>query len=209
MFESKKVVPPVTGWLELNLSDIVMNYLQERIDIAVEEDVCMKHSLAGNISKSVELKDPEGFFMKNVLIPASNQMMQEFPYATRKSVSISGVTQKLVLNDFWVNFQKQHEFNPIHDHGGLFSFVIWVKIPTHFEEQNKLPFLKGMEEPVASNFEMAFTNTDGSIKTLSYLMSEQAEGIMLFFPASAKHAVYPFYECEEERVSISGNIYYT
>ena len=29
---------------------------------------------------------------------------------------------------------------------------------------------------------------------------------MLFFPAWLKHQVYPFYECEEERITISGNI---
>ena len=29
---------------------------------------------------------------------------------------------------------------------------------------------------------------------------------MLFFPSSLNHAVYPFYDCDEDRVSISGNI---
>jgi len=32
------------------------------------------------------------------------------------------------------------------------------------------------------------------------------EGRMLFFPAWLKHQVFPFYECEEERITISGNI---
>ena len=29
---------------------------------------------------------------------------------------------------------------------------------------------------------------------------------MLFFPAKLMHSVYPFYECDKERISISGNI---
>ena len=29
---------------------------------------------------------------------------------------------------------------------------------------------------------------------------------MLFFPSFLRHQVFPFYECEEERVTISGNI---
>ena len=29
---------------------------------------------------------------------------------------------------------------------------------------------------------------------------------MLFFPSSLSHQVYPFYECEEERITISGNV---
>ena len=37
-------------------------------------------------------------------------------------------------------------------------------------------------------------------------MSPEDEGRMLFFPATLQHMVFPFYECEEERVTISGNI---
>jgi len=40
-------------------------------------------------------------------------------------------------------------------------------------------------------------------------MDPELEGKMLFFPAQMKHAVHPFYECDEDRVSISGNLYYT
>ena len=29
---------------------------------------------------------------------------------------------------------------------------------------------------------------------------------MLFFPAKLMHTVYPFYNCDKERISISGNI---
>jgi len=37
-------------------------------------------------------------------------------------------------------------------------------------------------------------------------MNPEIEGTMLFFPAKLNHIVYPFYDCEEDRVSISGNI---
>ena len=39
-----------------------------------------------------------------------------------------------------------------------------------------------------------------------YEMSPEMEGIMLFFPSELNHAVYPFYNCDEERISISGNL---
>ena len=39
-----------------------------------------------------------------------------------------------------------------------------------------------------------------------YKMSPEMEGIMLFFPSELNHAVYPFYNCDEERISISGNL---
>ena len=39
-----------------------------------------------------------------------------------------------------------------------------------------------------------------------YKMSPEMEGTMLFFPSTLNHQVYPFYNCKEERISISGNI---
>ena len=43
------------------------------------------------------------------------------------------------LTDLWVNYQYKHEFNPLHDHSGVYSFVIWMKIPTSFSDQKKNP----------------------------------------------------------------------
>ena len=40
----------------------------------------------------------------------------------------------------------------------------------------------------------------------NYEMAPSREGTMLFFPSKLLHAVYPFYNCDKERVSISGNI---
>ena len=42
--------------------------------------------------------------------------------------------------------------------------------------------------------------------TFPIALSPEDEGRMLFFPAWLRHMVYPFYECEEERITISGNI---
>ena len=43
----------------------------------------------------------------------------------------------LQLNQLWVNFQKKHEFNPVHNHSGLFSFIIFVQIPYDLEREKK------------------------------------------------------------------------
>ena len=38
-------------------------------------------------------------------------------------------------------------------------------------------------------------------------MDKEVEGKMVLFPSSLKHCVYPFFECDETRISISGNIH--
>ena len=37
-------------------------------------------------------------------------------------------------------------------------------------------------------------------------MNPEMEGTMLFFPSKLSHEVFPFFNCDEDRISISGNI---
>jgi hypothetical protein len=37
-------------------------------------------------------------------------------------------------------------------------------------------------------------------------MEKEAEGYMVMFPSQLKHEVFPFYENDGERISISGNV---
>ena len=55
----------------------------------------------------------------------------------------------------------------MHDHGGLYSFVIWMKIPYNYEEERKLPFLDGVKEPdkKPGNFEFSYPGMLGEIRT--------------------------------------------
>ena len=46
----------------------------------------------------------------------------------------------------------------------------------------------------------------GTLTNHKYLLDKESEGNMLFFPAKLMHTVYPFYNCDKERISISGNI---
>ena len=57
----------------------------------------------------------------------------------RNFVQTNPATTPLLLTEFWVNYQYQTDFNPFHFHGGVYSFAIWMKIPTEWEDQCKLP----------------------------------------------------------------------
>ena len=39
-------------------------------------------------------------------------------------------------------------------------------------------------------------------------MGPYQEGWILVFPSQLRHQVYPYYECDEQRISISGNVYF-
>ena len=199
--------PSNLGWIETKLDQKHIDYLWKRIEERRTDT--FKHSLAGNISGSYEIEDKDDYFFKEVLSPhiTSYYNMNNFSHPVRDY--IMGEFE-FWLQSFWVNYQNQGEFNPFHNHGGVYSFAIWLKIPTRWEDQCKLPFLDGITEPEkkASNFEFEYTDILGHIKTYGYHLSPEWEGVMLFFPAGLKHAVYPFYNCNESRISIAGNLWY-
>ena len=111
-----------------------------------------------------------------------------------------------VLSSFWVNFQKKYEFNPVHNHTGVFSFVIWIDIPVDFKKESKLPFVSHSNTPLTNCFQFSYTSILGQVSTSTYKLSPDYEGTMLFFPSKLNHTVYPFYSSNKNRISISGNI---
>ena len=112
------------------------------------------------------------------------------------------------LESLWVNFQRKHEFNPPHDHSGVYSFVIWMQIPTSYAEQKKLPICAELKRrrPAYPTLHFHYTNTLGRLSHFAYDMEKAAEGYIVMFPSQMLHQVFPFYENDGERISISGNI---
>ena len=193
------------GWLETSLPKSVMSKLQSYIEVSKKNPTNVNDELAGNISKSLKLEDKDRWFSKTVLNPLMMEFFDSFPqYA--KQIKVITEAAPLVLEKFWVNFQKENEFNPIHNHGGIFSFVVWVKIPTDWREQHALPFSANSNVPCTSDFQFQYTTMLGDHGHHNYFLDKSSEGCMLFFPAKLTHTVYPFYNCDKERISISGNI---
>ena len=167
----------------------------------------MKGELAGNINSSIRLDTSNPLledFMQKVLPAFIGNHIESYG-APWRQVMKEG--DQWNLESFWVNFQKKHEFNPPHDHGGVYSFVIWLQIPTSYEEQRKLPIaVDSNADNHISNFAFTYTDILGKVKTFAYNMEKEAEGYMVMFPSTLLHQVFPFYKSSGERVSISGNI---
>ena len=112
------------------------------------------------------------------------------------------------LNSLWVNFQKKGEFQPVHNHTGLFSFVIWMDIPYHWKDEAKLPFMAPNNvNPSGGNFSFVYSNDNcRSVSGYFIRLSPSMNGYCCFFPSDLCHQVYPFYTSDKDRISISGNI---
>lgn len=99
------------------------------------------------------------------------------------------ITKFIKLHNLWVNYQKKNQYNPIHVHSGVVSFVIFVDIPYGPEERD--------------NF-----YSDGAFQLEKEVLPVDSSwnGTLLMFPSTTNHAVYPFRSTEKERTTVSGNI---
>ena len=198
---------PNIGVVEGQLPTDTVTNIWSVIDEARDNPVDSKPELAGNISSSIKL-DRNSELLKDFTgetIPAfMKQHMEAYGPPYRMAMKEG---EQFYLESLWVNFQRQHEFNPPHDHAGVYSFVIWMQIPTSYEEQRKLPIaVESNADNHISNFAFSYTNTLGRVSTFAYNMEKEAEGYMVMFPSAMLHQVFPFYENDGERISISGNI---
>ena len=195
-------VPFVNGWLDVKLSEQVMEKLWSYIN---KENIPKNNGiLAGNLEHEFALEDTDNWFFNEVLLELIDQYTNYFS-PLGDNVAISDPRYFGLLN-FWVNKQKKLEFNPVHTHSGVFSFVIWMKIPTDWKEEFDLPFVKDSNYPCASNFVIHYNDLTGGILSEDFRMDKDREGTMIFFPSGTPHEVHPFYTSDEDRISISGNL---
>ena len=206
MIEELNILNINSTWLEVKLTNNHMDLLWNCIENREKKNY---EHLAGNLYGSYSLKKNNNFYnlIIHPLVKHWIRIYGDSIFSNQiKILPWASSNMQTYLNDWWVNFQHEGDYNPIHDHGGIFSFVIWMKIPTDWKNQKKLPRSTNSTSNTVSNFQFLYIDYFGKIKTYTYYMSPKMEGTMLFFPANLKHIVYPFYNCKQERISISGNI---
>lgn len=100
----------------------------------------------------------------------------------------------------WANFQRQHEPNTEHVHGGDISFVLYLDIPRELKEENSI-YQGTSAGPGGVTFRYG-ESQKFSRSTHSFFPEE---GFIYIFPAYLSHWVIPF-KSDCIRVSVSGNV---
>ena len=182
------------------------DFIWNRIEESQEEYTSVKKTLVGNITESLQLEDKDDYFFNNVLKETAEKYVNTFPTNCSKNPFGDKRVTNLVLKSLWVNFSKQTEFNPIHNHNGVLSFVLWVKVPTDWQSQHELEISHDTNLACASNFQFFYNDIFGETRGIIVEMDPMMEGCMLLFPSLLQHQVYPFYDSDGYRISISGNL---
>ena len=120
----------------------------------------------------------------------SGDFLEEYKEAYDMKFKSDGTVFKgLYCGDPWINIQKAGDHIPNHDHVGFLSYTIWVNMPPE------------------STFEFIYSAVTGDLIRYKLNLTKESEGSILIFPSKLVHCVYPFYNTNEKRASVSGNLY--
>ncbi len=184
----------------------LFNKLKEEINL-LKGKVGHQNNLAGNIKEEWDLVPSIPIF-NSYILSLINKHESHLNYLSkeRKKFIIEEKIPHLSLANFWVNFQKKYEFNPVHDHSGLFSFVIFVKIPYDLEKELKEGPGSLSNSNYTSCLQFHATNILGRPHVETVFVDKYYEGGIYFFNAETKHCVYPFFTSDDYRITVSGNL---
>jgi len=194
------------GFISLDVPEDIMLSVRKEIEV-IKSDFSKNDSfneqLAGNIlhQYGAEKLKP---VLNDLLLTLAYEYEQHFNYLL--NLRVLSEDAPLEIGPLWVNFQKKGEYNPMHNHSGVYSFALWVTIP--YLRTDELAYAN--KTPAESNrngcFTFSYSSTLGGIQEYTIQLDKSFENKIVFFPASMQHAVYPFFTSEEYRVSVAGNM---
>lgn len=187
-----------TGFLPDEIYNIIMKEIEE-ISSNFDHHTKWNDGLAGNMEKEYGLLKSLPY-----LEPFMSEMCKS--YGEHWNFLRKEGDFRFESNNLWVNFQRKNEFNPVHHHGGMFSFVCWLKIPYNIQDELNASHVKESKNKAASTFQFLYPNILGNLTLETLYVSKDWERRIVLFPAHLSHCVYPFSTSDDYRISISGNL---
>ena len=189
----------------ISLPDKIFKDLRKACDNAKKKHNNVKKELIGHINEEYYITEvPKNFndFLLRTVLNADVIVERS------KKLAIVSHDKPFYLDRLWVNYQKKYEFNPPHDHAGVYSFVVFIQIPYDLKKEETY-FTKMFADnarPMTSKFAFQNINIDGEISTEPLNVDKSFEGKIILFPSKQVHTVFPFYTSNRYRITVSGNI---
>ncbi len=182
---------------KLKLPNEIISELNKFVDGIIDDkkkSIELDHgeNLAGNVKQEFRLEpnfcDKSGF--SNFLVKSVSKWIE---LSERKKIT------KLEIVSSWIVRQFQNEYNPVHHHSGHVSGVGYLKVPKNFGKTFQ------SSKKSNANGHLSLIHGNRMFGSESVLDIEPKVGDFYFFPNYLMHTVYPFYESNEERRSVSFN----
>ena len=195
------------GYLEFKFEELELKPIRDEIQKIRDENFTRHRAdveLVSNFANEYTLPECHDY-VENLLMPvALDYYKNSGLWLDSVVVDNYGVNTTLKMTPLWVNFQKKHEFNPIHKHSGVLSFVIWIDIPYKIEDEQYIKSDKSVSISPGC-FSFLYTDILGKIKPHLIPADCTYNNSMVLFPAGLNHCVYPFYTSDRYRISVAAN----
>jgi hypothetical protein len=188
------------AYIQSKISKNILDQIKEDAFYVLENRNKFKkwnNKLVGNIENEYSPHKSE-----HILKPILFNLADEYDSHLNKK----NIKSNWNLDSIWINYQKKHEYNPLHNHDGDLSFVLWVQIPYVLQDELDLLNSKYSQNPSNSLFKFVCIDFLGRINDFPIYLDKSSEGTIVIFPSSMNHIVYPFYTSDDYRISISGNL---
>ena len=175
-----------------NFIDEINNVFEEKEQTTVDWST----QLAGKIKKEKLVNH----LLKDEIKGTFLMCFQEY---MKRSGSVLNQTHQLVLDNCWINDMYATEYNPAHFHAsknslvGL-SSVLFLKTPDSYGKEIINP-----NNP--SNGHLEFIGGQQHSLAISQLRLSPKVGDFFVFPYTLVHGVYPFYDTDQVRRTLSYN----
>ena len=197
-----------TTYTDKELKPILDEVDEIKKDFDNYELVKYNSNLAGHIKREYSLSTSKEH-LENLMLPAISQYINSFNmqnrYAFQGHVEPGTKNMSVRLENTWVNFQKKHEFNPMHRHGGIISFALWLQVPYSLSDETKVFPDVAAYANSSGVFSFHYTNVLGELTTNVIPVDKTYKNCIVIFPAELNHSVNPFYTSDDYRISVSGN----
>jgi len=192
---------------ETTVDDELIKILLHKGRESKEKNLDNRKHLAGQIEREYYYTDYDEWFKPIFEIYVNGYLdaivdRMEFPFVGLGLNCAEGSKLKWTLEDLWINFQRQGEYNPLHNHKGHLSFVIYLQVPEEIVNEDKIT--KGVYNNEGPG-RIVFNYGEKLPFNISGFNKLPKKGDLFIFPSWLKHFVYAF-KSNVERISVSGNI---
>ena len=188
---TKKIELPNYAVLDVTLDKNVLDHLHHLVEKYEPDDAKQQWMLI----------DDDNRFQKEVLNPIIQEYVADYGFPEKlKTTHIHDLT----FQKFWANYTGKGEYQALHNHDAIWSFVIWLKLPAVANDEQSV---KEAMHPDAGDFILTYSDIIGRTRKVNWKLEKQYnEGHMLLFPSDLYHAVYPHFQTDEKRLSLAGDI---
>ena len=181
--------------MRTNLPDYIIKKLKSE---GVKAKESYNRSLAGHLNHQFlyPVKTQQWFYDE------IQPVLQAYRQGHCRYHGIKELDMVFQADDLWINFMKPGDFNPVHTHGGDYSFVIFLNYPKALQKEQE-NFEGTSAKPGVLQFEYGLQARPRWATTGTAVKPKP--GDMYMFPALLQHWVLPF-KANCTRISVSGNI---